>query len=54
MAPKKTIADQLRARLSPTRKHPEASGDDEHEGFNLPLNQQGATDFDKIVGTLST
>ncbi len=51
MAPKKSIADHLRARLAPTRGHPEAGGDDEHEEFNPPLNQQGASDFDKIVGT---
>jgi hypothetical protein len=51
MAPKKSIADQLRARLSPTHGHPEAGGDDVHEEFNPPLNQQGAADFDKIVGT---
>ena len=51
MSPKKSIAEQLRARLSPTREHPGAGDDDELEEFNPPLNQQGAADFDKIVGT---
>jgi hypothetical protein len=51
MAPKKSIVDQLRARLSPSRGHPEEDGDDEREKFNPPLNQQGASDLDKIVGT---
>ncbi len=51
MAPKKSIADQLRARLSPSRGHSEAGGDDEQEEFNPPLNQRGASEFDKIVGT---
>ncbi len=51
MAPKKSIADQLRARLSPTREHSEESVDDDQKEFNPPLNQQGASDFDKIVGT---
>jgi hypothetical protein len=50
MAPKKSIADQLRARLSPSRGHPEVGVDDDQEEFNPPLNQQGASDFDVIVG----
>ena len=53
MAPKKSIADQLRARLSPSRGHPKEGGDFEQEDFNPPLNQQGASDFDKIVETPS-
>ena len=51
MAPNKTIEDQLRASFSPIREHSEEGGDDEHEEFNLPLNEQGASDFDKIAGT---
>ncbi len=51
MAPKKSIADQLRARLSLSRGHSEACGDDEQEEFNPPLNHRGASEFDKIVGT---
>ena len=51
MAPKKLIADQLRARLSPSRGLPGKGVDDDQEKFNPPLNQQGASDFDKIVGT---
>ena len=51
MAPKKSIADQLCARLSPTCEHPEAGGDYEQEEFKPPLNQQVAADFDQIVGT---
>ena len=50
MAPKKTIADQIGARLSPICRHPEESGEDEQEEFNPPLNQHVASDFDKIVG----
>ena len=53
MAPKKSIVDQLRARLSPSRGHPEVGFDDDQEEFNPPLNQQGASDLDKIVGTPS-
>ena len=53
MAPKKSIADQLRARLSPSRGHPEEGVDDDQEEFNPPLNQQGASDFDVIVGNPS-
>ncbi len=34
MAPKKSIADQLRARLSPSRGHPEEGVDDNQEEFN--------------------
>ena len=50
MAPKKSIAEQLRARLSPIRGIPEEGRDDEHEGFKPPLNQHGS-DFNRIVGT---
>ena len=50
MARKKSIADQLRARLSPSLGHPEVGVDDDQEEFNPPLNQQGALDFDVIVG----
>ncbi len=50
MAPKKSIEDQLRARFSPSRGHPEEGVDDDQEEFNPPLNQQGASDFDVIVG----
>ncbi len=50
MAPKKSIADQLRARLSPSRGHPGEGADDDQEEFNPPLDQQGASDFDVIVG----
>jgi len=53
MAPNKSIADQLRARLSPSRGHPEESVDDDQEKFNPPLNQRGASDFDVIVGNSS-
>ena len=51
MAPKKSIADQLRARLSPSRGHPEEGVDDDQEEFNPPLNQQRALDSDKNFGT---
>ena len=53
MAPNKSIADKLRARLSPSRGHPEEGGDDEQEELSPPppLNQDGSSDFDKIVGT---
>ena len=51
MAPNKSIADQLRARLLPSRGHPEEVGDDEQEEFNPHLYQLGASDLDKIVGT---
>ncbi len=50
MAPKKSIEDQLRVRLSPSRGHPEEGVDDDQEKFNPPLNQHGASDFDVIVG----
>ena len=50
MAPKKTIAKQLRARLSPVRGDPEEGGDDDQEELDPPLNQQGAKDFNRIVG----
>ena len=53
MAPKKSIADQLRARLSPSRGHPGEGADDDQEEFNPPLNQHGVSDFDKIVETPS-
>ncbi len=53
MAPRKTIAEQLRARLPPVRGDPEESGDDEQGDFEHPLNQQGSTEFDTIVGTPS-
>ena len=36
---KKPIADQLRARLSPSRGHPEERVDDDQEEFNPLLNQ---------------
>ena len=50
MAPKKSIAEQLRARLSPVRGDPEEGGDDDQDELDPPLNQQGAEDFDRIVG----
>jgi hypothetical protein len=50
MAPKKSIAKQLRAMLSPIRGISEEDSDDEKEGFNPPLKHQGS-DFDRIVGT---
>ena len=53
MAPKKTIAEHLRARLSPARKDPEEGTSNEEESFAPPLNQQGATVnpvFDPVVG----
>ncbi len=50
MAPKKSITKQLRARLSPARGDPEEGGDDDQDDLDPPLNQQGAEDFDKIVG----
>ena len=50
MAPKKSIAKQLRARLSPVRGDPEEGGDDDQDELDPPLNQQGAEDFDRIVG----
>ncbi len=51
MAPKKTFAEQLRARLSPVRRYPGKGGDDEQGDFEPPLDQQGSTKFDTIVGT---
>jgi hypothetical protein len=51
MAPKKIIADQLRERLSHIRKHPKEGDDDEQDEFNPPLSPEGATEYDKIVGT---
>ena len=53
MAPKKSIANQLRARLSPSHGHPEEDVDDDQKEFNPPLNQHGASDFDVIVGNTS-
>ena len=52
MAPKKTIAEHLRARLSPARKDPEEGTSNEEEEFSPPLNQQGATNpvFDPVIG----
>ena len=52
MAPKKTIAEHLRARLSPARKDPEEGTSNEEEKFSPPLNQQGATNpvFDPVIG----
>ncbi len=51
MAPKKSIADLFRARLSPSRRHPEEGADGDHKEFKPPLNHQGVADFNKIVGT---
>ncbi len=52
MAPKKTIAEQLRARLySHVRGDPEEDGADEQNDFESPLNKHGSTEFDTIVGT---
>jgi hypothetical protein len=51
MAPKKTFVEQLRARLSPIRGHPEEGSDVEQREFNPPLNHKDAMEFDKIVGT---
>ena len=53
MASKKCIADQLRARLSPSRGHPGEGVDDDQEEFKPPLNQDGASNFDVIVGNPS-
>ncbi len=53
MAPKKTIAERLRARLSPTRGNSKEGGDDEHGKLDPQLNRHGSTDFDKIFGTPS-
>jgi len=50
MAPKKSIAYQLSARLSPSRGHLEEGVDDDQDEFIPPLNQHGASDFDVIVG----
>jgi len=49
MAPKKTIDEQLRARLSPVRGDPHEGGDENQDVLNPPLNQQGAKYFDIIV-----
>ena len=49
MAAKKTIAKQLRARLSPARGDLEEGGDDDQDELDPPLNQHGAEDFDMIV-----
>ena len=51
MAPKKSIAEHLRTALTPARAEPEAGDDDDQEEFDPPLNQQGAVEFDRIVGT---
>ncbi len=53
MAPKKTIAEQLRARLSPASGNSEEGGDDEQGDLEPQQNQQGSTKFDTIVGTPS-
>ncbi len=53
MAPKKSIAGQIRARLSPSRGHLGEGIDDDQEEFNPPLNQHGASDFDVIVSKLA-
>ena len=50
MAPKKTIAKQLRARLSPARGGPKEGGDEDQDELEPPLNQQEAEDFDMIIG----
>ena len=49
MAPKKTIEEQLRARLSLVRGDPEEGGVDDQDELDPPLNQQGVEDFDRIV-----
>ncbi len=53
MATKKTIAEQLRARLSPVRRDPEEGDDNEQGDFEPPQNQQCSTEFDTIVGAPS-
>ena len=50
MAPKISIAGQLAARLSPIRGDLQDGGDDDQDELDPPLNQQGAKDFDRIVG----
>ncbi len=54
MAPKKRIAKQLRARLSPVRGDHREGGDDEQGDIAPQQNQQGSTEFDTIVGTPSS
>ncbi len=51
MSPKKSIAEHLRTALTPARAEPEAEDDEDQEEFNPPLNQQGAIEFDKTVGS---
>ena len=52
MAPKKSIPNHLRARLSPVRKDPEEEHSNEEEKLVPPLNPLGATNpvFDPIIG----
>ena len=49
MAPKKTIAEQLRASLSLVRGDREEGGDEDQYELDPPLNKQGGEDFDMIV-----
>ncbi len=51
MSPKKSIAEHLCTTLTPACAEPEARDDDDQEEFNPPLNQQGALEFDKTVGS---
>ena len=55
MALKKTIADQLLAKLSPIHGYTKEGGDNDQEEFNppSPLIKQRTSEFDKIVGTLA-
>jgi hypothetical protein len=51
MSPKTSIAEHLRTTLTPMRAEPEVGDDDDQEDFNPPLNQQGAIEFDRTVGS---
>ena len=53
MAPKKSIAKQLRARFSLVRRDPEEGGDDEPGEFDPSLNREGAKEIDKLIGPQS-
>ena len=50
MAPKKSIAEHLHARLSLVLGDPKEGGDEDQDKLDPPLNQQGEEDFDMIFG----
>jgi len=50
MSPKKSIEEQLRARLSPVCEDPAKGGNDDPDELDPPLNHRGAQEIVKIIG----